>query len=36
VLQFTDRSTRDAFSDRVIAALLEGWPKAFAAEEVAT
>jgi hypothetical protein len=36
VLQFTDRATRDAFSDRVIAALLEGWPNAFAAEEAAT
>jgi hypothetical protein len=36
VLQFTDRSTRDAFSDRVIEALLEGWPNAFAAEEMAT
>lgn len=36
VIHFLDRDTRDAFSDRVIAALLESWPDAFAAEEVAT
>ena len=29
VLEFTDRATRDAFSERVIAALLIGFPKAF-------
>jgi hypothetical protein len=33
VLQFLDRDTRDAFSDRVIAALLEAYPDAFAVEE---
>jgi hypothetical protein len=29
VLEFTDRSTKDAFSERVIAALLTGFPEAF-------
>ena len=35
VLEFTDRETRDAFSARVIAALLEFAPRAFNPEEVA-
>jgi hypothetical protein len=29
ILEFTDRETRDAFSDRVIAALLTRFPDAF-------
>jgi hypothetical protein len=29
VIEFTDRTTRDAFSERVIAALLTGFPDAF-------
>jgi hypothetical protein len=29
VLEFTDRATRDAFSERAIAALLAGFPEAF-------
>jgi hypothetical protein len=32
VLQFTDRATSDAFSERAIAALLEVYPDAFAEE----
>jgi hypothetical protein len=36
VIQFTDTLTRDAFSARIIEALLADWPNAFAAEEVAT
>jgi hypothetical protein len=35
VMQFTDRETRDAFSARVIAALLEFAPAAFEDEEAA-
>jgi hypothetical protein len=34
-LQFLDRDTADAFSDRVIEALLESHPHAFDAEEPA-
>ena len=29
ILQFTDRDTGDAFSERVVAALLESFPRAF-------
>jgi hypothetical protein len=36
VLEFTDKETRDAFSHRVIAALLEFAPSAFEAEEMAS
>jgi hypothetical protein len=32
VLEFTDRATRDAFSQRAIAALLESFPHAFDSE----
>ena len=35
VLEFTDRATRDAFSQRVIERLLERHPDAFADEAVA-
>jgi hypothetical protein len=35
VLEFTDKATRDAFSAKVIAALLEFAPAAFESEEVA-
>ena len=35
VLEFTDRATRDAFSQRVIERLLERHPDAFAGEAVA-
>jgi hypothetical protein len=35
ILEFTDRETRDAFSDRVIAALLTRFPDAFSDETVA-
>jgi hypothetical protein len=35
MLEFTDRETRDAFSARAIAALLEFAPAAFKDEEVA-
>jgi hypothetical protein len=35
VLQFTDRATSDAFSARVIAALLENFPDAFNNEAAA-
>jgi hypothetical protein len=35
ILEFTDRPTRDAFSDRVIAALLEFAPAAFDDEAAA-
>jgi hypothetical protein len=34
-VEFTDRATRDAFSDRVIAALLVGFPEAFGDEAAA-
>lgn len=35
VLEFTDRATRTAFSERVIASLLEFAPAAFSEEEAA-
>ena len=35
VIEFTDRATRDAFSDRVIASLLEFAPAAFDGEAAA-
>jgi hypothetical protein len=35
ILEFTDRETRDAFSDRVIAALLIRFPDAFSGEAAA-
>lgn len=35
ILQFTDRATSDAFSERVIAALLATYPHAFDEEGVA-
>jgi hypothetical protein len=35
VLEFIDKATRDAFSERAIAALLESYPRAFDQEAVA-
>jgi hypothetical protein len=34
VLQFTDKATRDRFSERAIAALLESFPNVFDGEAV--
>jgi hypothetical protein len=35
VIQFTDRATSDAFSDRAVEALIESYPHAFDVEESA-